>query len=111
MLETEYQRFKYLKSTGSFIEPLPMRIGCCDEERILEGKTVLIPLEVYVQFIPLRDVLKQIFALPEVLKTAKSYLSLVKKSKEMLLDFPSGIHWENVTKSCANETMIPFFLY
>lgn len=86
-VDTEYYRFKYLESTGKFIKPISVSIGCrfnLNKKNIIENRYLT------VQFIPLRYVLTHFLQLDGVFDSIIRYAAELNQSHDVLSNIVQG---------------------
>jgi len=111
-LNTEYKRIKYYTDYSSYISPVEIVIGQSLNENRNNKTFSIIPTHCTEQFIPMRDVLKKIFQLKDILKDTIDYVNKIKSCDSVLINFIQGSVWEKKMKDYGeNQIVLPIFLF
>jgi len=109
--KTEHKRFRYFADLDSYVEPKEIIIGQRLNKIIKKGLSIIDPINITEQFIPLRKVLKQFFCLENVLSETLEYLSSLMNDKSVLVNFVQGTFWQSRIKKFDCKTVLPLFMY
>lgn len=109
---SEYNRFRYFKNLGTFLEPIPVKVG--EREDYIKKNEIIkwgsIPCYMYMT--NFRNVLKAYLSVPGVLKEILSYIIELEKEKEEISNIIQTNFWkEKRNKIGSNKLILPLYLY
>lgn len=110
-LETETRRINALKAVSCYIPPIPYGIGEGNRVRRIQGQRVNIPVELHGQYFSMKELLKQIFQLPGVLKATLDNVNALKHSERFTNVVQSPL-WRNLEANYfQGRVVLPLFVY
>lgn len=109
--KTEHKRFSYYAEQGSFVKPKEEVIGQRLNTVMKGGISVLKPFNSTEQFIPLRNVLKTIFSLKNILTETLDHMRSLKNESEILTNFIQGTYWKSKIKKHKGRIVLPLFMF
>ena len=115
-LDSEYKLKNYFVKNKSFIEPQSITVGEREDYKKAKGKNDGPPVQkkipVQIEFVPLREILKKFFEIPNVFKNTMDYIASIEKNEIIITNFVQGNFWRNL-KSTFDPTKIilPLFVY
>ena len=106
---TTYLRLKEFQSCGAFIPPEPFVIGQALNETTVNGETVMEPVALTGQFVPMRKVLKGFLELRGVLKSILDYIVKLEADQSNVLEnIIQGDLWkEKIKPKFEGKTVLP----
>ena len=108
---TEYKRMKSMKRMGFFIAPEKVVIRQRVDEKTIDGRVMLVPVEVTLSFIPLRTLFNTIFSLPNVFQIANSYL-YEQDQNVVIDDFGHSPFWKSKRDTLFRDKfVVPLYIY
>jgi len=109
-LKTEIQRVNALKVSYSYICPQTYRIGISEKMIKIGNITVLKPIELTGQYIPMRYVLKNFLELPGVFDTILANVENLNNSDKFTNIIQSPL-WKNIKNSYFKNLVLSLFIY
>lgn len=90
-----------------------MKIGEREDFKVTkDGKAkILVKVDVTIEFIPLRLVLRKFLVIPEVLSKTSKYIENLSKSVSIISNFIQGEFWRKKSQNFGNKLIMPIFLY
>lgn len=111
-LSSEYLRFKELQKYSYLIKPQTCEIGSKKDVKVLSNKRTLQDISITIQVVPLREVLKQLFELPDFYSTVLTYVNSLNKMCDKIKNIIQSPLWKSkVAKYKASDTVLPILLY
>ncbi|KAK3918512.1 Enolase [Frankliniella fusca] len=114
-LSTEYKRFKYLRSTGNFIEAEDYIVGDRVDHKFSDTRVTKKRVSVKGKYVPMKKILTKFFDLPGVFIRVKSYVDYleVEVQSGIISNFMQCKLWK--LKSAGyyecGKFVLPIFLY
>ncbi|RLU15468.1 hypothetical protein DMN91_012462 [Ooceraea biroi] len=110
-LETETQRMNALKASQSYICPQTYRIAVSEKMSKVGNVSVLTPIELTGQYIPMRYVLKNFLELPGVFDSILANIDNLNNSNKFTNIIQSPL-WINIKFSYFKDRLVlPLFVY
>lgn len=110
-MSTEYLRFKEFEYLNTLIRPVQYAIGQRNDSYCSKTGVSLKTVNVNVETIPLKPVLKKLFSLPGLLDTVNNYIVSL-KTEQSCSNFMQCDLWKDklkIFKAC--DTVLPIFIY
>lgn len=107
---TEWNLLNLFKSLGTFIEPTEYLLGEIPEFRKKNNTRRLVMKEVFAQFIPIRNVLKNFFELPNIFEETKNYLRTLEHD-DIISNFVQGNLWRKLREDFGDKFVLPINLF
>lgn len=104
--------FRYFENSHYLIQPLSYYVGSMSTCKISDNNTSFNIQPVTTHFIPLRQIFKYFFDLPDVLHLTLKHIKEINVfySKD-IFDFLGSPLWREILKNYANSIVIPIFLF
>lgn len=110
--DTEWKCFEYFKQKGWYIPPEEIEIESIYKNTIDETVSKPGDGKINVQFVPVRQVLKQIIELPGIFKQIMSYVHGVEKEEHAIYNVMQTKYWQDKkSRLNCNEILLPLALY
>lgn len=111
-LESDFSRLKALEDSGCFIKPISYIIGSENKFQNINNIPVPTPVNCYGQYVPMPDMLKKFFELPNVLDSTLDNMEKLNNS-EVFTNFVQGSLWKQITSMdhFVNKTVLPLLIY
>lgn len=104
---SEYYRFKVLRSTTNYLDPIEYIVG----QRFDKIKDIGLPKSYTAQMIPIAKVLKKFFELPDVLNETLKYIKTLLLQKEISNIIQTDT-WRQKIKDFPSDCYVfPIFIY
>lgn len=110
-LDSEYKRFACFKETCSFIEPTKHILGVETVEKNVGTQSVSKPVDAEAQYIPLRETLKAILGLPNLLEEIKTYMNELLSDDSSIANIIQGKLWQEMKKDFGDKLVLPIYIY
>lgn len=111
-LRTEHKRIIHFQSTGAYIPPETYDIDCRMESKNTEDGVKIHMTQITGQHIPLRNVLKKFFELPDALNSTIQYMQNVHVESDTIYNFIQCQRWKTVTtKFKKSDIVLPLIIY
>lgn len=110
-LSTESRRFSTYKKLGTFIPPQSYALGNQKVPVEKEGKMELVDKVIVSQFIPIREVFKKFFEMPNVLESTLQYLKNAEKHSTIVKNIVQGSLWKEKSKIYDDKIVLPLVMF
>lgn len=110
-LSTELRRFSIIKKHGTFIPPQSYALGNQEIFVEKEGKKELVNKTIVAQFIPIRDVFKKFFELPNILECTLKYIADAKKHSKIVKSIVQGSLSKEKSKIYKDKIVLPLVMF
>lgn len=110
-LKNEYQRITYFKSSGNYIAPIKYYMG---KRRVRKNTGTFIAekvKDICGYFIPLKQVLKQFFELPDAFNATINYINSLKESDSVKNFIQSKLWCQKKNNFEKDAIVLPLFVY
>lgn len=110
-LDSLHKRLKYYEEIGTYIKPQKYIVGTRYDFVTRNGRRVYEGVENEAHFISLRDVLKHLFSLRNILTETLQYVSmLLNEVSDVIGHFLQGSFWRSRRELHGNKIVFPLFL-
>lgn len=115
--ESDYKRKKFLEKVNALVRPNPILLGEIDDDQKdpKTGNIIRTKKKCNTYVIPMRDVLKHFFELPNVFKEITDFINSEtaknSKKKKVYTSLFQGKIWNDITEHFKEKTVIPIFMY
>ena len=111
IVDTEQKRFSLFKTLETYIAPVSYNIGERIEYRKVNSVQTLVHVPVNAQFIPVRNVFKAFFELPNVFDDTMQYIRVLESNNEIISNIIQGQYWKERMKTFKGKKVMPLIMY
>lgn len=110
-MDSEWKQFKIFRNNGTLIMPESFEIGERYESKNIESINELVPVKIYAKKVPLPEILKNFFELPNILRETIEYMRSLESETNIISNFIQGSLWKEQRSLFSNKIVFPLFLY